>query len=653
VASPSEVRAFAAELIATLEDRPLGVRWFPVLAPWLGDSGVAQTGVRGAEALIGTWEHLDEGQRKSVVRLVGAVSDDALLRAVTSPDTKVRAGAAAFVCDCGDDRWLGLAVALLADPEPAVAGHAERALVNAAGTCDGDLAREEVVLPWVKRAAEGLGRHGRRGVAGAIVRLLSPRRRAGLLEHVGRGREEAGLLRGAIRSGEDALSRQRAWELLAIPDLEAGAVARLGRATSDAEHEGVLGAWHLGENPRRRAALGAWMKDHQRAMASGRRPPLWPAPARTPALSDDARRGISATLSACDAPATLREHLLVAHLSDPRPFVRHAAARIAPTPLLTDFAFDSDASVARTAALRLSLVGTGASARHGAPWSLLARSTHAGLRAIALREHAVTSWVGRLDPESRVHARRARERDAVATRDLLRRSWDAGDAQARTRIAMQLRVLGWEELCADGLIAALCEGCASGVLESRRLAATAAAAIERVADESAGDALREACMSDAGGDARIRSNALEALVGRARARRGAEHGLGSMLLECKGDAHHRVRASAIRAMLGRGERTERSLPTEGIACEALLAMLTDDSAAHRLAGIWLAERTIHSGGLLARHARRGEIVALVELAAGVEPEARIRDRASACTERIAAELSGRATHRAVVMEAAA
>lgn len=114
------------------------------------------------------------------------------------------------------------------------------------------------------------------------------------------------------------------------------------------------------------------------------------------------------------------------------------------------------------------------------------------------------------------------------------------------------------------------------------LAAAVAVALKDASDPESLDLLREMMRST---DARLCATAMESLARRA-VRAGAWEGARGELARFAGDDRHRVRATAL-WLLARIE--------PGVTLPALLEMLTDPSAMHRVAALWATERLLRAG----------------------------------------------------------
>jgi hypothetical protein len=127
-------------------------------------------------------------------------------------------------------------------------------------------------------------------------------------------------------------------------------------------------------------------------------------------------------------------------------------------------------------------------------------------------------------------------------------------------------------------------------------------------------------------DNRVRANALDALARCAR-RSGvvmaSEGPLAAAIVEFKNDEHHRVRASAARAMLlGAARASDARSPAAAI----ILPFLNDARAPHRVSGLWLAERAAGMDVVRAQsHAANVLATTVAEMIrTDPEPEVKIR-----------------------------
>jgi hypothetical protein len=169
------------------------------------------------------------------------------------------------------------------------------------------------------------------------------------------------------------------------------------------------------------------------------------------------------------------------------------------------------------------------------------------------RRRAAASAIAKLD-----HHLPARLRDALAS----------GDAARQVRALQVIGDLSDARPYEEELIR-LARG------SDPKLAATAVKALASLDSQRAIEALQA---SLAHGDPRVRSNAIEALCGRRR-----HHDLSRHIVQLNSMAaaeHHRPRGTAVRELLRLGV---------GGAREALVAMLADRDARHRVSALWAAE----------------------------------------------------------------
>jgi hypothetical protein len=434
--------------------------------------------------------------------------------------------------------------------------------------------------------------------------------------------------RRAIRRDESPAIRRLAWRLLPVGPLEMACLERLAIARTDLDHAALLNTAHLALRPRRasRAALLATAGPP----VAGKSPPS-ALPLSTRGLSPRARRALPRLLACIPASDELRERLHLDALTDPDPLIRLVHARSARASELADFCLDPAPEVATLATLRWSLVGiatpsTQAGTRHARLARALARSPHDAVRRIARDEpHAFSA--DDADPLARARMLAVRPADRAA----LARAWlaSAREGSPETRIAAIRAarrcalLAGW-----SGPLRELIEDPAV----SPRVAATAAAALGDVPDRSAPEALEPAFGH---ADARVRANAIESLE--RAARRGDSPGrIVERVLEFKSSHEHRTRANALRALARRGEPRTTGLDAVGADLER---MLSDERAAHRLAGVWLAERLLCPAGPLRKDAPWQGLARLVADLARNDHDGHIRARARRCSGRLLAEIA--------------
>ncbi len=392
-----------------------------------------------------------------------------------------------------------------------------------------------------------------------------------------------------VRSAKHPLVRRRAWEWARIPEMHSACAERLSRAVLPAEHEAVLSRWHLSLNPRRGANAAM------------------PTPQELPTLSPDARAG-AAKLAPRAIGRDQARAVLWPLLGDPDPLVRHAASLAADPAELPDFAFDALGSIAASAARRWSLAGL-----RSAKGSLLLRAVETddgtrrrlaaalsraptpAVRHVAHRDLAAYDWAVDPSPAGRLAARYMLARDPEGATRRLIDELDSPDARRRLGAIGVIRALSLQDVFAGRLLALAREPMTSANPEPPSTADSADARLRATAVAALGDATmlvsassRQAqqaiqdCLHDA--DARVRANAVEAVARRVRHAPGASDHELLTLLELKDDGSHRARANALRGLL---ESAAGEPSIEGVR-----AMLADERAMHRLAGVWLAGRVL-------------------------------------------------------------
>lgn len=623
----------------------------------------AASRARILSALLHQWRSLDPEARAGVLGLeVGA------LRAGVEAVAKVDAAAAAdWLEKHGRGALAGCARGLLGHADREIARSAARSLlrmmlesfgIGAAGEF-GDAAPavedrgpedervQAMVVGALRQAIAQFDQHRQRDIALAALILAEGPASAGALA-IGLGQvlasgDHAAVagLRTSIRRVTAPFMRERAWRFLSVPSLASAAADRLGRTYAAGEHEAVLGAGHLLLHPARRRALRG-VKVAVKATVNGVvmvEGGGLPDEQMTGSLSETARRWLPDMVDAMQTDEAVAARLRGAGLVDPSAFVRHAHARRADSVEQADYAFDGDARVARSAVLARSLAGTGRWTR----WPMkpgdeqrsrtvtrLMRSPHARVREVARQDAArMDPWLVDL-PESRLAAREWMDDDRAGFMSALRQRIGGDDARLSMdamRLARTLRVIGSVE---HDLVEIIEHG-----QRDARVIATAAAALGDAGSVLAGVGIDRALCS---GDDRVRANAVESAA-RLWARKSdawRERDVGAVLVECKGDAHHRVRANALRGLIthvGSGTAAQGGM-------EGLHDMLTDDRDMHRLAGLWLAERTIMGvgqglGGMAG--ASDGSLEWMRRRIAGLATRDRdegVRQRAASCARKI-------------------
>ncbi len=639
--------------------------------------------------LVRRWSAVPEDLRYVVTVAGRGRLAQAAHAVLASDDPQARLGVCAAAWDTGEFALAPILATLFEDREPAVAAAAERALArmayraasidpdsgedvpdDEAASRDDQMEQEAVglLVGAVASVMPVAAAERRRPALVAAMALLAPARlararstRSDPLSAWFTGADEAarGALRAALRWTEAPLARRRALEWLSIDALGAAAAERLDRARTPAEHQCVLTRAHLLAHPARARRAAILARQSTPAEPARPLPGCVPPPELIPSLTREARRAVPGYLRAVGAGVEALRRVLEPLLADGDALVRLACTRAAPPGALADLCFDPDRRVARSAVLAWSLAGERAGgaapgrrlalrpdAARERMLSRLARSPHAPVRAIARQEIALVAWLDPGTPAGRAAARRRLLHEPEALLADLRALLLAGGADDRVAAVQTARGLRLHAHLERELLT-LCGAPAEG--DGARVAATSIAAL---AELGTPEAARAVAGHVGASDPRVRANAVEGvgLLARAPARTENPRGL---LVELKDDPHHRVRANALRALLthpapigeagvGGGAAPGGARGTirmyEPAAAQALLAMLVDDRPEHRLAGAWVAGRTLPFEGAARLGPRWVEIgVRVHELASG-DVDARVRVRAAQCATLLRARL---------------
>jgi len=703
VADPDEAETFAVDLCEALLDAaehpPLPARVLAAidraglggLVPdaWRA-SHEARFGVgpalAAAAALAERWAEYPPATRRLAATALARWWDDALKRVhadrsddAFGPSPEAIAGILAAAVEGPNPADPGRCADLLGDAEPVVVEAAAIALGRLAAAALRDHTRDagsvrpdaglidtmtaglgpaaaaptEPLGPALERAVRTVDDHRQRGVLTAAVAWLvhGPSDRRAVADWLGpdAGHRPGGReIAAAFRRAPGTAVRAAAWRWLAGAGADAVMLERLGLARDPAEHEALLEASALALRPERRRRAAPLLAASADAALPDR--------ASLDALGERARLGFVRLVDALAPDGPARSSRLASRLTDPSPAVRLAACRAAAHVDLLDWTLDRSPAVARSAALRWTGTMTWgargpasrrtveAEAARAAFVGVLARSPHARVRSIA------TDAAGSIDPwraDSRAGSlglRALHAADPDATTAELRRRVVSGPSSIRVAAIRLAERAGLAERIAAELTACARLGSAD-VDGGERIAATAVRALRRVRTDDARRTLTEALDAT---DARVRANAVESIAASGDAAY-------PVVAALRSDAGHRVRANAVRAMLaGRGLIESKPSPVyDPAGVESLESMLTDDRAGHRLAAVWLAERTLCGGGA-ARFGEAFEPLArrVASIARGDADEA-VRTRGVRCASRLLAEVRAGAAAGAGAPEGAA
>lgn len=425
-------------------------------------------------------------------------------------------------------------------------------------------------------------------------------------------------LRSVLKRTDCPLLRERSLRWLSIDAISNAALERLRVAETPIEHAVVLEHALLALRPKRAAKLASVSSPRLRTTSAG----MLPGPEKWRGHTLKARVGLL-TLDALlgDDDDTRRARIEPA-LADASALVRMRSSSLCPPMDLADYLFDADPSVSRHALLRWSTVGV-EPPRVSSPacsarlklCALSGRSAHAHVRRLASEEFARLSVTDPRHPASRARARRAYEIDPSGTIRLFRDRLALAESCVDT--IMMIRMLGIEKRFELDLI---------GLVQSEhtdpKALASAVAALSRVETNAARYVLSESLSSK---DDRTRANAIEL----------APMPVDSFI-EFRDDPHHRVRANAVRRLIGNTIASDHRVAHE--ASGSLIELLGDPRPMHRLAGAWVAQRVVTSAARDRLGTRWSPIVAQLEELAATDENPALRDRASRCIRRLTHEI---------------
>ena len=444
----------------------------------------------------------------------------------------------------------------------------------------------------------------------------------GDVEHVQRS------LGAAMKNLRVPISRERALEWIGLGKntVTSACSVRLARSWGVEDHAAVLGRAALVLRPARAAALArVVVRGARKSGRAGEGVDLTgtalPNAGETAAVTDATRRGAALWAMAIGADAPTRERALEPMLKQSDGVARFSVAMRGPTRLARDFAFDADARVARHAFLRAC-----ESVRDGADFDAepATRSVHVHVAQLAKGHAERFAKPFAATTGGRLATQRLCVLDREACLKTLRWMLTRGEADEVANAVAAVRRANLVDACMDALREVAMRP-ATGV-EVARCAASACAAMGDSLQATGAVYVRELLRH---ADARVRANAIEAL---ARLARRGVRALPGEVVELKRDEHHRVRANAVREELATAAEAKHQL-----ACvEEIAMMLADARPMHRLAGVWLASRTLVGPSRTLVWARWTEMATRVQTLATSDSDARVRLRAVACAAATAA-----------------
>lgn len=651
--------------VPTLEERFASAnepRVLVSLTTMAGEAGVPELGMQVARLLAD--------------RRFGAIAEQSLVALAGLTTGLQRAELGALIREGHDDSQQVLRL-----PEAVAINRAQRitlesSLVQASKKFDLHRRRGVLLAMAIMVDSEALG-VAKRGSPGPVLQWLA-------------GNDEPAHMafRSVIRRSHAPIIRRRAWEWLSHPTLAKLGLERIAHAYSPRDHEVILSRSHMLAHPARAGAVRVVsVRPRSIPTARSEEPPrpltrIQPGdlPADSPLpdaataarLSVPSRRGLAKWISALHMEPRLRFDSLMEFLADSDSMVRYAASRELGPMGCGDFCFDSDPNVARSNALSVFCAASGRPVRldrivgNGQRFvNGLTRSPHGSVRRIAEEEASRLDPWNVQSPRSRLTARRELMADRGAFIGRLRQRLADGHGEVRLHAVLLARHLGLvNEIELELLAMAGADGFEAGVdllgmsaqeasgQDRLRLAATAVGALGDASSTAAFVAAR-GCLGHA--DVRVRANAVESVLRLTKTTADTvnETGLYTTFIELKDDGSHRVRANAIRGLLcashmrsllgGPGnDFADQDVPGESsyepVGVDALASMLGDERPMHRVAALWLAQRTLAGPGRSRVGRRWTELAARVSDMSACDDDAQVRRRAQRCNRRLMAEI---------------
>ncbi|MGJ8635228.1 MAG: hypothetical protein ACSHX5_00080 [Phycisphaerales bacterium] len=427
-------------------------------------------------------------------------------------------------------------------------------------------------------------------------------------------------MRTVLRTTPAPVLRGRALRWLVIDPISGVASARLAVAETIEEHRAGLELMHLCIRPARAKALKKvriGTKQENGFVSLERGAPILSS-GEIATLDASTRKGAIRWVTGLGLDASIKRRELEWVMADRDPAVRLHGCCVADSLDVLDYMYDPTEQVARHAAMRWSSVGSpppaigsAACERRSEIASRNMRSGSAWVRRIAREEGDRLTMDAPTNASSRLAARRLFASDPARfvrdVRGMLREPTKRGTALGI------ILALGLEERFEMDLIS-LSNELRGGELDPR-IAASLVRGLSGILSPLAREAVMQSLESD---DQRVVANAIESV-----------HTPIEVLAEYKGDAHHRVRSSAIRRLILGG----RNDIARG-ATEDLSVMLHDDRQEHRLAGVWASQRVLEPKSRARLGGPWRDLVVTLNELSEHETDDTIRTRADRCVHRV-------------------
>lgn len=413
--------------------------------------------------------------------------------------------------------------------------------------------------------------------------------------------------RSALRRASGPVGHLRAWEMLTEPEMRKSAIECLVVGNNSADLMGVIAKAHLGIRAARRVPIKSRVTRTQ-----------WPALVPTPddidSASAETRRGLPQWMDTIGADADSCDLLLEPLLVDPDPAARLAALRRSPGPLVRDFAFDTAAPIASSAALRLVHMHTQQLTTDLS--SKLSRSKHQNVRDLVKPRTLIS--------RDAIIARRELANDRNQTIESLRTKLASGDEREINQAVHIIKRLVVADELTDSLIETLDRAFRSDDSPAWRIISSVLTIVPELPHPSVARLLAAARSHH---DARVRANAVEAEPKRPRGRASS---MVEVLSPACDDQNHRVKTSALRVLL-----QKESAPEDTV--DRVLSTLGEEDQTSRAAALWLVERSLSTLRPVAGR-RWSDVAARVAEIARSSGDDSERARATRCARRMLAEM---------------
>lgn len=644
--APDEVGRLADELVslAIPQNPPIlnpstwwekvQVLWWLYRNPYLSvaDSALVQ--------ILRKWDRLPAHTRERAIHISTGRLCDASRKAIDTPHSGERIAVALSAQDLVSHELAPILVTLLTDPNSRVITCAERSLISLANAFaieyGGEAASRlslpdrtdlcnQVALAICKAPADS------KAPFTAALALLDPstiRRKSDLSNWFLRT-DAAGqsALQACLRNRSNQLSRLRSWQWLHFASFSRVALDRLVHTPAISEHLPILERGHLAIRPARAVNV--------QAMASSSESVL-PSVEALSQLSDSALCGLTLIAKSFRPSETYVQHLSFHVLAARNSIAKRRLLSIAAPTHLLDSAFESSESLARSAALRWSATGVGrlhvSNLRNA---TNLSRSPHGYVRELGKQERERLTTGDTNSTQSRMYTWQLLAQDRTSQIASLTATLHRGSAEEQMHA---LNLIRRHSLMPDfsDLLLELANSSLNGTATAKdpRVLATIISLLRRTKA-----ALSTLLAASDNVEPRVRANAMESLLRTAPVTTSIV--AGKAIERCE-DISPRVRANSIRGLLTSHQEILEAKPLriyEPHAVSALLAMLHDDRALHRLSGVWAAERVLCGSGQAHLGQAWSEVSVVLASVAKCDTECHVRRRAAAATKRISAELN--------------